>query len=316
MIDSHGPFASPTQLPAPWAAAPYLLSNHGDSRFHRAWTVPGAFLALTEGTGRQLGLLGLGDAAGVAQMIGSTEVSGAISSLGKLVAAPSDDAASDDATSGDATTDDATRLVPAVVAGTESALDHTPDGRPARAGHRVVHWLTVPRGTLGHSPDLLSGRLDHLGGRGEWDWMWIGAPLRHVDPAHTERLPATPEVAAEVAAFLAVAHPSSDTAADDPRLFAWWAVREDGELRAVVGALRFAPGLAPYLVSLGVHPERRGHGLAGAVLAAAVRDGLAETPRRGGGVSLALYADNHRARRVYLRHGFELHHEFESVRAL
>lgn len=299
MPDPHGPFDSPTELPAPWHVAPYLLSNHGDAQFHRAWTRPGAFLALTAGMGRQLGLLGLGEARGVAELLRSSEVTGAIESLGQLIAAPSDDA---------------TRLAPVVAAGTESGFDHTPDGEPAPGGRAVVHWLTVPRGTLDQVPELISGRLSHLGSRGEWDWMWTGAPLTGADPSGVERLPATPEVAAEVETFLARAHPSSDTAATDPRLFAWWAVREDGALRAVVGGLRFAPGLAPYLVSLGVDPDHRGRGLAGSVLAAAVRDGLAESPRLGHGVSLALYADNDRARRVYLRLGFELQHEFESLR--
>ncbi|MDQ2624778.1 MAG: GNAT family N-acetyltransferase, partial [Actinomycetota bacterium] len=73
---------------------------------------------------------------------------------------------------------------------------------------------------------------------------------------------------------------------------------------------------APYLVSLGVDPDHRGRGLAGRVLAAAVRDGLDDALRLGRGVSLALYSANERARRVYVRHGFELHHRFESLRDL
>lgn len=301
MPDPHGPFDSPVELPAPWGGSPYLLSNHGDSRIHRAWTSPDALLALIEGTGRQLGLLGLGDPVQVARMLASPQVAGTIESLGALVAGPSDDA---------------TRLVHEVVAGTESALDHTPDGERVEGGPPVVRWLTVPRGTLDRVPELLADRLGHLGGRGEWDWMWTASLLRDADPTLAQRLPATGDVANEVERFLARAHPSSDTAASDPRLFAWWVVRAEGELRAVVGGLRFAPGLAPYLVSLGVDPDFRGRGLAGAVLAAAVRDGLAESPRLGGGVSLALYADNDRARRVYLRHGFELVHEFESLRSV
>ncbi|NLF04452.1 MAG: GNAT family N-acetyltransferase, partial [Actinomycetales bacterium] len=118
----------------------------------------------------------------------------------------------------------------------------------------------------------------------------------------------------EVDDLLAVAHPAADTDTADPRLFGWWGLRDGSALVAVVGALRFAPGLPPYLVSVATHPEHRGRGLAGRVMAAAVRDGLAESPQVGTGVSLALYASNDRARRVYLRHGFELRHQFESLR--
>lgn len=93
-------------------------------------------------------------------------------------------------------------------------------------------------------------------------------------------------------------------------------MRTEGRLAAVVGAMRYAPGLAPHLVSLGVDPEHRGRGLAGAVLAAAVRDGLAEGTDVGRpAVWLGLFASNEVARRVYERLGFELGHEFESRNA-
>ena len=194
-------------------------------------------------------------------------------------------------------------------------LDHTEAEEPSAENRSTVRWITVPQGTAARSREIFAGPLSHLGGRGEWEWMWIGEPLQDGDPAGVERLEPTTDVAREVEEFLSVAHPSTDTETSDPRIFGWWAFREEGHIRAVVGAMRFAPDLAPYLVSLGVHPEHRGRGLAGAVLAAAVRDGLAEQPRVGGGVSLALYSANERARRVYVRHGFELHHRFESLRA-
>ena len=248
-----GALDSPTLLPGPWASDPYLLSNHGVSRIHEAWTVPGALVTLTSGTGRQPGVLGLGDPAGVAQLL---------------------------------------RELP-------------------REPVAEAHWLTVARGTSALCPEVFAETFAHFGKRSTWDWMWTDAPLRGTDPAGVERLPVG---APEVEALLAVAHPHADTALDDPRLIGWWGWREDGSLVAVTGALRFAPGLAPYLVSVAVHPEHRGRRLAGKVLAAAVLDGLAERPRVGGGVSLALYASNDAARRAYLRHGFELRHEFESVR--
>ena len=74
----------------------------------------------------------------------------------------------------------------------------------------------------------------------------------------------TGRTSAEVAACLATAHPTASTPPDDSRLLGWWGVRgPDGALVAVMGAVALAPGLAPHLVSLGVHPEHRGRGLAG-----------------------------------------------------
>ena len=250
-----GALDSPTLLPEPWASDPYLLSNHGASRIHEAWTVPGALVTLTSGTGREPGILGLGEPAGVARLL---------------------------------------RAMP----------------REAAAEAR---WLTVARGTSMLCPEVYEQTFAHLGKGSTWDWMWTGEPLRDADPEGVERLPVGEP---EVEALLAVAHPLADTAPDDPRLIGWWGWRDGGALVAVTGALRFAPGLMPYLVSVAVHPDHRGKRLAGKVMAAAVLDGLAEQPRVGGGVSLALYASNETARRSYLRHGFELRHEFESVREI
>ncbi len=180
-----------------------------------------------------------------------------------------------------------------------------------------VRWATVPRGTW----EAVEGGADRaFGGWTEpsaWDCMWTYEPLSDVRDREVERLdPQLAQVRAEVAATLARAHPSASTSPDDPRLLGWWGARVDGELVAVVGAMRYAPGLAPHLVSLGVDPDHRGRGLAGAVLAAAVRDGLAEGTDVGRpAVWLGLYASNDVARRVYLRHGLELGHEFASRNA-
>lgn len=147
-----------------------------------------------------------------------------------------------------------------------------------------------------------------------WDWMWTTGPLS-ADPGHAERLPLGPATVAEVAECLARAHPTASTPADDDRVLGWWGARAGGRLQAVVGAIAYAPGLAPYLVSLGVDPAARGQGLAGTVLAAAVRDCLEVVPDRGPRmVTLGLYASNAVARRVYLRLGFRLEREFESRR--
>lgn len=196
-----------------------------------------------------------------------------------------------------------------LLGGAAAELDDGPDGSWSQ-----VHWATVPRGTwdaVGHGG---SGAFDRWTGPSAWDCMWTYRPLVGTGDHDVERLdPRSPEVRAEVVEALARAHPTASTSPDDPRLTGWWAARADGRLVAVVGALRYGPGLAPHLVSLGVDPGHRGRGLAGAVLAAAVRDGLAAGTAVGpSAVWLGLYASNDVARRVYERHGFELGQRFES----
>jgi len=177
------------------------------------------------------------------------------------------------------------------------------------------YWATVPRGTLALAPDTFDGIIEPGGAPSEWDWRWTVVSLLAADPDLAQRLEPGTDTDVRVRELLARAHPDAETLPGDPLLTGWWGVVEEGELRAVVGAQRFAPGLPPYLVSLGVAPEARGRRLAGAVLAAAVRDGLAEGAEIGSGVSLANYAANESAIRVYDRHGFTLRHAFESVRA-
>lgn len=181
---------------------------------------------------------------------------------------------------------------------------------------RAARYATLTHGAWERLGAGGSAALDGMAAsRSAWEWMVTSHPLSGVDPAGVQRLPADAATGAEVTALLARAHPAAETAPDDPRLVGWWGVREGGRLVAAVGAIRFGRGLAPYLVSLGVDPDHRGHGLAAKVLAAAVRDGLAEPPEVGPPmVGLALYAENDRARRVYLRCGFRLEHRFSSAR--
>ncbi len=178
----------------------------------------------------------------------------------------------------------------------------------------TVRWATVPRGTWDAVDGATRSTFDGWSQPASWDCMWTSRNLVDVAAHAVERLPAAdPDVRTEVAHALARAHPSASTSPDDPRLVGWWGARVEGRLVAVVGALRYGRGLAPHLVSLGVDPDHRGRGLAGAVLAAAVRDGLADGTEVGpAAVWLGLYSHNAVARRVYLRHGFELGHEFES----
>ena len=82
-IRSLGRFAEPAQLPAPWGTTEYLLSHHGASQVLAAWETADAFLALIDGVSRPVpGLLGLGDADGVARLLSSREVAEAISNPG------------------------------------------------------------------------------------------------------------------------------------------------------------------------------------------------------------------------------------------
>lgn len=189
--------------------------------------------------------------------------------------------------------------------------------------------LTVERGSWGRVEDAVRDRLAGPSATSsEWDWMSTRSPL--VVPGapgtpgvEVERFEPGPETDALVADCLDRAHPIASTLPGDARLTGWWGVREHadaggpagGRLVATVGALDLYPGAAPHLVSLGVDPSHRGQGLAGAVLAAAVEDGLSRTPSMGEPmVHLGLYASNDRARRVYQRLGFTLDHRFESVR--
>lgn len=271
-----------TALPGRWGSAPYLLMGHGRASVLARWTGRSVdeaiLLALTGRRPGDVGLVGLGPAAQVAELLG--------------------------------------RAVPELHdAGVDG--DGDVDGGGRAPVWTRLRWATVPRGTwtalqarAGHAGALLAG----WSAPASWDCMWTRRPLVNVPHHDVERLPADdPAVQAEVAATLERAHPTASTAPDDPRLMGWWGVRAGGRLVAVVGLMRYGPGLAPHLVSLGVDPEHRGRGLAGAVLSAAVRDGLAAGTDLGEpAVWLGLYAANSAARRVYLRHGFELGGEFDS----
>lgn len=187
-----------------------------------------------------------------------------------------------------------------------------------------ARWATLPRGTWAHvAPDDRAALLGTPeGGTSHWDWMYTRAPLdasaagaAGAAGLAVVRLEPGPEVDVLVAECLGRAHPVASTLPGDPRLTAWWAVVDETRPVAVVGSLDLFPGAPAHLVSLGVDPAYRGRGLAGTVLAAAVKDGLRRTPVVGDPmVHLGLYASNDAARRVYTRLGFVLAHEMESVR--
>jgi GNAT superfamily N-acetyltransferase len=193
-----------------------------------------------------------------------------------------------------------------------AAQDGAADDDARGLGGSTPYRAALTRGSV-ELLDPAAREALRLGAEGSsWDWMWTTRPLE-ADASRAERLVLGPRTAAEVGDFLSRGHPTASTAPDDGRLIGWWGVRSDRRLVAAVGAIVFAPGVAPHLVSLGVDPAFRGQGLAGVAMAAAVRDCLDVIPSVGAPrVSLGLYASNDVARRVYSRLGFTLRHEFTS----
>lgn len=209
------------------------------------------------------------------------------------------------------------RVVSALITGTDDAAARCEPCAPFDLEEPDVwaaaRYATLVRGTLEHLGPQARERLGLTEEGSAWDWMWTVRAAPDDDPRRAVRLPLGPATAFEVREFLSRGHPTASTAPDDERLIGWWGVREGGRLVAAIGAITLGDGMAPHLVSLGVDPEARGQGLAGVVMAAAVRDCLEIVPSVGPRmVSLGLYASNDVARRVYERLGFTLLYEFAS----
>jgi ribosomal protein S18 acetylase RimI-like enzyme len=183
-------------------------------------------------------------------------------------------------------------------------------GRVVRTG--------LPRGTLDrlgrHAtavglPAILCDRAgEHAAST--WDFLATReAPPVQPGEEHVEALTG-PSAAAQVRACLDVANPLAEMSPEDP-LTRWWGWRDpDGVLRGVVGARQAAPGVPWSLGSIATDPAWRGHGIAAATTAVVTRAGLTEADW----VTLGMYADNDRARRLYTRLGYTVVQEFESRR--
>lgn len=164
-----------------------------------------------------------------------------------------------------------------------------------------ARWLTVPRGAVPGPAELGALGLHPFS---TWDWMAAGcAPPHHPAEGLVRPLDRHAEADA-IRACLAVANPRTTAGPDGPDEAGWWGVDGPDGLLGVVGATARGGGRAPtswHVHGLAVLPQASGRGLGTALTATVVRCAL------GAGaafVSLGLYTDNDRARRVYERLGF------------
>ncbi len=195
-----------------------------------------------------------------------------------------------------------------------------------RLGGGPVSSVTVSRRAAADLPARTAARWG-LSAGSSWDWMSVDTGTAALEPSgrHGPRERAVPVPvqrldpradADAIRACLLRSNPRTGADPSAPGTAVWWGCRlPDGSLGGVIGAVRRAAGADPrgswHLHGLGVLPELREAGLGAALTAAAARAGLAGTAW----VSLGLYADNDRARRVYRRLGFRTERELVTFRA-
>jgi len=166
-----------------------------------------------------------------------------------------------------------------------------------------LRWLTLPRAVHVDEETLLAAGVVRLTA---WDRFSTDVP----PPTHPgEDVVASLDPvgdAAAIAACLDEANPTTHArpgAADDA---AWWGVQDASDRLLGVIGVAARPGThapAMHLHGLGVVPAARGRGIGGALAAAATRRALADGAPW---VSLGMYADNVRARRIYDALGFRV----------
>jgi ribosomal protein S18 acetylase RimI-like enzyme len=174
--------------------------------------------------------------------------------------------------------------------------------------------FSVPRGTdlagIGDPEGLRAVEME------EWDFMAFDpawgveiAPQRGEE--QVEKLLPSPEVDAEIGAFLKIANPSHSAKPGWEAIQAWGVVRDAaGELLAC-GAYCRRDGGNGYLASIGTHPEARGQGLGAAVSAWLTRLSIANGD---GFCALGHWHPNDPARRIYIRLGYRTTHQMMSGR--
>jgi ribosomal protein S18 acetylase RimI-like enzyme len=168
-------------------------------------------------------------------------------------------------------------------------------GDPGRAAEILsgtgAEWLHLPRAT---AADLARLRVAH---QDDWEFLWTAAPPPP-QPGEPEVTQLTPADEPDIAALLDGAFPDTTTRPGDPRVVAWFGIRERGRLIAC--AADRSRGGVGFLAGLAVTPDRRGRGLGAALTAAVVRHHLT-----GYGVSsLGVLASNTPALRLYRGLGF------------
>lgn len=208
-------------------------------------------------------------------------------------------------------------LLDAVLAGGRRALVGL--GDPAALAEFVVDALTcaaapalasLARGTWQHV-DGDTGERSGL--RVTLDWDWLACESAPPNQAGEERVAPVerPEERAEVARLLALAYPSEWSRPSEAHGYSWWCWRDDdGTILGAAGARALSPGGPVRLGGIATHPAARRRGIASALTAAVAREALAQAPW----VSLAIRGDNDAARNVYLRLGFRVEVEFETLR--
>lgn len=154
----------------------------------------------------------------------------------------------------------------------------------------------------------LLGRHFHIGGGGDWEWMWT-TDL----PSVVEGEASVVELDArgggpEIHALLVAASPRTSLYPTDSRAYVWLGVRSrDAGLVACGAAERTAAG-TPHLAGVATHPDHRGRGYGEAVTAALTRRAV----RTEGVCTLGMYSHNDVARRLYERLGYHNDHAWSS----
>ncbi|MEV4621988.1 GNAT family N-acetyltransferase [Asanoa sp. NPDC049573] len=131
--------------------------------------------------------------------------------------------------------------------------------------------------------------------RDEWDFRWT----RQAPPERMGEERAAPVVDdAGITALLDLAFPGTTTRPGDPRVRAWWAIRDGG--RVVACAADRSRGGVGFLSGIAVHPAARGRGLGAALTAALTRRLVTEY----GTAALGVMSDNLVANRMYESLGY------------
>lgn len=157
---------------------------------------------------------------------------------------------------------------------------------------RTTGWVHLPRVPR----DVVSRHLTFTE-CDDWEYLWTATPPPAL-PGEERVVPLADDDAPAVNALLDEALPGSTTRPGDARARRWYGIREADRLIAC-GVDRSNGGVG-YLAGLAVAGDRRGRGLGAALTAALTRRLLSGYPF----VSLAVYADNTPAVRLYRRLGF------------